>query len=159
MIAFICSLTVEQRLNAEQPAIESSIWERAFTQLGDAEPDLIHRFNSILVSEAKGPDEHAGHDSPTPPTQAKMSKLIESKLAAMQDRQWKVSLGKKTIEIRAQVDRILQIVIVAKDLGSSLASMDPIHAGIPWAGVCVILPVGYSSCGTLIGSNVVLSCS
>ena len=88
-----------------------------------------------------------------------MSKLIESKLAAMQDRQWKVSLGKKSIEIRAQVDRILQIVIVAKDLGSSLASMDPIHAGIPWAGICVILPVGSSSCGTLIGSNVVFSCS
>lgn len=88
-----------------------------------------------------------------------MSKLIESKLAAMQDRQWKVSLGKKSVEIRAQVDRILKIIIVAKDLGSSLASMDPIHAGIPWAGVCVILPVGSSSCGNLIGSNVVFSCS
>ena len=88
-----------------------------------------------------------------------MSKLIESKLAAMQDRQWKLSLGKKSIEIRAQVDRILQIVIVAKDLGSSLASMDPIHAGIPWAGVCVILLVDSSSCRTLIGSNVVFSCS
>ena len=88
-----------------------------------------------------------------------MSKLIESQLAAMQDRQWKVALGKKSIEIRAQVDRILQIVIVAKDLGSSLASMDPLHAGIPWAGVCVILPVGSSSCRTLIDSDVVLSCS
>ena len=71
-----------------------------------------------------------------------MAKLIESRIAAMQDRQWKLSLGKKSVEIRAQVDRILQIVIVAKDLGSSLAAMDPVHAGIPWAGVCVILPVG-----------------
>jgi len=52
-----------------------------------------------------------------------------------------VSLGKKSIELREQIDRVLQIVIVAKDLGSSLASMDPIHAGIPWAGVCVLLPV------------------
>ena len=119
----------------------------------------MHRFNSILVSEAKGPDKHAGHDSPTPPTQAKMSKLIESKLAAMQDRQWKISLGKKSIEIRAQVDRILKIIVVAKDLGSSLASMDPIHAGIPWAGICVILPVGSSTCGTLVGSEHVFSCS
>lgn len=76
-----------------------------------------------------------------PPAQVCLSDLIERKLAAMKDRQWRVSLGKKSIELREQIDRVLQIVIMAKDLGSSLASMDPIHAGIPWAGVCVLLPV------------------
>ena len=143
----------------EQPATETNIWERAFTELADAQPDLIRRFNSILVSEAQGSDEHADHDTPMPPTQEEMSKLIESKLAAMQSRQWKISLGKKSIEVRAQVDRILKIIVVAKDLGSSLASMDPIHAGIPWAGVCVILPVGPLSYENLTDPDVVSSCS
>ena len=48
---------------------------------------------------------------------------------------------RKAVEVREQVDRIVKVVLVAKDFISSAASIDPIHAGLPWAGVCMLLPV------------------
>lgn len=50
-------------------------------------------------------------------------------------------MGSHSIEVREQVDRIIKIVTVAKDFVSSVASLDPIHAGLPWAGVCMLLPL------------------
>ncbi|KAL8812788.1 MAG: hypothetical protein Q9200_000755 [Gallowayella weberi] len=50
-------------------------------------------------------------------------------------------MGEHSTEIRQQIDRIIKIVTVAKDFVSSVASMDPIHAGLPWAGICVLLPL------------------
>ncbi|KAK3175848.1 hypothetical protein OEA41_007170 [Lepraria neglecta] len=70
-----------------------------------------------------------------------MSALVTKKLAAMNSRQWRINLGRKSIEIRREVDRILKIVAVAKGFGTSLTSIDPVDAGIPWAGVCVLLPL------------------
>lgn len=71
-----------------------------------------------------------------------MSALVGKKLAIMEQKQWRMkTLSGKPVVIREQIDRIVKIVLVAKDFGSSLASMDPIHAGLPWAGVCMLLPV------------------
>lgn len=128
---------------AEDRALKQlkSLWGSAFSRLSDEKPDLVRRFSSILQSEADGVTLSSESGQQGPPTEAQLSDLIERKLAAMKNRQWRISLGKISIELRKQIDRVLQIVIEAKDLGSSLASMDPIHAGIPWAGVCVLLPV------------------
>ena len=49
------------------------------------------------------------------------------------------------MEVREQVDRIVKLVLVAKDFASAAASLDPIHAGLPWAGVCMLLPVSVST--------------
>jgi hypothetical protein len=73
--------------------------------------------------------------------QRQMASLVEKKLAAMRDKEWKITVRGKSLEIRKQVDRVLKIVLAGKDLISSAASMDPIHAGLPWAGVCMLLPV------------------
>ncbi len=70
-----------------------------------------------------------------------MSALVDEKLAAMNERQWRVRVCGRSVKVREQVDRIVKVVLVAKDFVSSAASMDPIHAGLPWAGVCMLLPV------------------
>lgn len=74
--------------------------------------------------------------------QKQMSELITKKLATMDQRQWRIKLSDdKSIVVREQIDQIVKIVLLVKDFGSSLASMDPLHAGLPWAGVCMLLPV------------------
>ncbi len=73
--------------------------------------------------------------------QRQMASLVEKKLAAMRDKEWKITVRGKSLDIRKQVDRVLKIVLAGKDLITSAASMDPIHAGLPWAGVCMLLPV------------------
>lgn len=70
-----------------------------------------------------------------------MSALVTKKLETMKQEQWKLQIGGKSIEVRQQVDRIVKVVLVGKDFITSVASMDPIHAGLPWAGVCMLLPV------------------
>jgi hypothetical protein len=73
--------------------------------------------------------------------QKQMAALVEAKLTAMSDRQWRFNFGNNTIQVRDQVDRIVKLVMVAKDFASTAAALDPVHAGLPWAGVCMLLPV------------------
>ena len=48
--------------------------------------------------------------------------------------------GKEVI-IRKQLNKIAKAVQISKDLGSAMASLDPLHAGLPWAGVCFIMQI------------------
>lgn len=123
---------------------DESLWHEAYVELRERNHDLVSAFEKILGSSstsgalALSPENVERYA----PTEAQLSQLVDEKLTYMNERQWRISLGKQSIEVRTQVDRILKIITVAKDFGSSLASLDPIHAGLPWAGVCVLLPVG-----------------
>ena len=78
-----------------------------------------------------------------------MSDLIAKKLAIMERKQWRIkTLGSQPVLVREQVDRIINIVLVARDFGSTLVNIDPVHAGLPWAGVCMLLPVNESARST-----------
>ena len=48
--------------------------------------------------------------------------------------------GKEVI-IREQLNNIIKAVQVFKDLGGAIAGLDPLHAGLPWAGICFIMQV------------------
>ena len=119
----------------------TGLWNQAYNYLRSDKEALVKTYEAVLVLDL----EEASSSDPEPltcmPTEKQMSALITKKLAAMNSRQWRINLGRKSIEIRHEVDRILKIVTVAKDFGSSLASIDPVHARIPWARVCVLLPV------------------
>ena len=80
-------------------------------------------------------------DGDTSKREKQMSALVDKKLEAMNKKQWRVRMCSRSVQIREQVDRIVKVVLVAKDFISSAASMDPLHAGLPWAGVCMLLPV------------------
>jgi len=47
----------------------------------------------------------------------------------------------RSVKVRKQVNRIVKVMLVAKDFVSSVANMDLVHAGLPWAEVCMLLPV------------------
>jgi hypothetical protein len=69
-----------------------------------------------------------------------MSALVQKKVDDMEQAQSKLRLGNKEIKLRPQVDRVVKVVIYAKDFVTSAVSADP-HAALAWAGVCVFLPV------------------
>lgn len=70
-----------------------------------------------------------------------MSSIIETRLKEINDRKWGFEVGDTSVIIGEQVDKIVEAVTAVKDLGTSLATLDPVHAGIPWAGICVLLSV------------------
>lgn len=43
--------------------------------------------------------------------------------------------------IRDQAERIVKFVQTFSSIGTAIAQIDPVHVGIPWAGVCAILNV------------------
>lgn len=46
--------------------------------------------------------------------------------------------------VKAQIDRVVKVVLFAKDFIASGAGTDP-HAAIAWAGVCLVLPLFLNS--------------
>ncbi|KAH6689768.1 hypothetical protein F5X68DRAFT_260368 [Plectosphaerella plurivora] len=57
-------------------------------------------------------------------------------------KRWKVTVKGRTIILRDVLEKITVWVSKFKDIGSSIASLDPIAAGLPWAAVCFILQAG-----------------
>ena len=39
------------------------------------------------------------------------------------------------------MESIVKIINNFKDAGTSAANADPVHAGLPWAGICLLLSV------------------
>ncbi len=106
-----------------------SRWDKAYDNLRREKEDLVNDFEKILLSEPEsGPS--AGFDSTDAAKREKvMRSFVSKKLAAMDDKKWRLEVAGSSIEVRAQVDRLLKTILVAKDFISSVASMDPIHAG------------------------------
>ncbi|KAJ5738870.1 hypothetical protein N7493_002025 [Penicillium malachiteum] len=118
---------------------DESLWEQAYEKLRRDEPDLVTSFERVVASEDESNSTNI-HAS-TQDRQQRMAALVDKKIAQMNDRKWRLSIGKADIEVREKVDQIVKIIMVAKDFISSAASIDPVHAGLPWAGICVLLPL------------------
>lgn len=57
------------------------------------------------------------------------------------EKRWKVTVGTRKLYLREKADTIIDLISKFKDLGTAVASLDPVHAGLPWAGVCVLLQI------------------
>jgi hypothetical protein len=114
-----------------QPSCE--LWDQALEKVRLDNPGLVEEYEKMLTRES-GITETASRNE-------QMQKIIKLRLRAMQSRQWEVKVGGIDIKVREQIDRIVGVISAIRDVGSSVAALDPVHAGIPWAGVCVLLSV------------------
>jgi hypothetical protein len=130
-----------------EPKVEhrKSLWDRAYDDLRDENKKLAEAFEKILLAEPEVGPNASLNDRDTSKREKQMSTLVEKKLAIMNDKQWRIKVCGRSVEVREQVDKIVKIVLVAKDFISTAASLDPVHVGLPWAGVCILLPVGYGN--------------
>ena len=71
----------------------------------------------------------------------KAAKFAEGKRQLCVDRRWKVALGGKTIVLREKADAVVTLIGKFKDIGSIAVDADPVHAGLPWAGICMLLQI------------------
>lgn len=56
-------------------------------------------------------------------------------------RRWKVTLAGRELVVREKLDSIIKSIQAFKELGATAAAFDPLHAGLPWAGVCLVMQV------------------
>ncbi|KAL9076312.1 MAG: hypothetical protein Q9161_001028 [Pseudevernia consocians] len=119
------------------------LWDRAYDLLMENEDGrkLMGSYEKVLLPEVLDKDvpvqasnSLAGFDK-----EKRMSELIIKKLDIVEKARWTFNVGDKTVEVKAQVDRIVKAVLYAKDFVSSAVGSEP-HAALAWAGVCVLLP-------------------
>ena len=120
------------------------LWDRAYGLLLEKESskNLLEKYEQVLLSElhneqlsAQTSIRLAGFDK-----EGQMLKLMAKKIDVVEKARWYVNVGEETVEIKAQVDRIVKAVLYAKDFISNAASSDP-HVALAWTGVCMLLPV------------------
>ena len=99
-------------------------------------------YEKVLLENVHGEDASTGTFASLKGAEReeRMSALVQKKVSDMEEMQIRLRLGGKEMELRPQVDRVVKVVIYAKDLVTSAVSVDP-HAALAWAGVCVFLPV------------------
>lgn len=65
----------------------------------------------------------------------------EDKKQLCVEKQWSMTIAGKEIVLRDKVNTVVDLISKFKDIGSIAVGADPIHAGLPWAGICLILQV------------------
>ncbi|KAI9762073.1 MAG: hypothetical protein M1840_001482 [Geoglossum simile] len=125
----------------EKAKSSKSLWDRAYDDLRTEKRELVEDFEAILMSEPEIELTTSLDDVDTSEREKLMSALVDKKLEVMSKRQWRVRMFGKPVQIREQVDRIAKVVLIAKDFIPSAATMGPLHAGLPWAGVCMLVPL------------------
>ncbi|KAI9730863.1 MAG: hypothetical protein M1834_005581 [Cirrosporium novae-zelandiae] len=117
-----------------------SLWDLAYEDLRNQKdgPKLIERFEKILNDQSKTKQTTitlGNEDTATKEDQ--MSALVNKQLKNMNEEKWRIKLIGKVVEVREQVDRVVSVVRAVKEFISPFAGIDPIHAGLPLAGLLV----------------------
>ena len=125
----------------------NDLWDRAYTALRKREnfKKIMDTYEKVLLENVQGEGSSTGTFASLKASKRKeqMSVLVQKKVDDMEEKQTKLRLGGKEIELRPQFDRVVKGVIYAKGFVTSAVSADP-HAALAWAGVCVFLPVSLS---------------
>jgi hypothetical protein len=134
------STSTHERITALHPTQPDAnqhkdLWDKAYFRLRDEKKELVETYESILVKNAAIPE--------SLPLKDKMKAVVDNGVCVMTNRQWKIRIPwrQEPVIVRDLVDKIVKIVLKFKDIGSLAASIDPIHAGLPFAGICTLLQV------------------
>lgn len=134
------SVPYDSLVGDDQP---KDLWDRAHRLLREDKSNrqLLLAYERIVLSEL--------NDVASPVTsvdwgsrdrRVQVSSLITKKLKVIEDTRWRLQLGKETVEVKAQVDKVVKTVMWAQGFVSSAITADP-HAALAWAGVSLLLPL------------------
>ena len=134
------SVPYDSLVGNDQP---KDLWDRAHRLLCEdkSNSQLVVAYERILASELNivaSPVVSA--DWGTRERSRQVSELIAKKLKIIEDTRWRLQLGRETVELRAQVNKVVKTVIWAQGFVSSAVSADP-HSALAWAGVSLLLPL------------------
>jgi hypothetical protein len=109
----------------------TDLWAAAYTKLREEKRSLVADYEDIMAQAMGG--SLSGLEL--------MSDVVAKKLEEFKRSQWMLRWRGKPLNVREKVEQVVKVVSVFRDLGTSTAALDPIHAGLPWAGICALLTV------------------
>jgi hypothetical protein len=109
--------------------------------------DLWNEAIQLLSSEEK--TTILNHSSTTPATLNTdvdtLLKAAQEKREICEKKRWTLKFRGKEVMMRDVVDRICTWLDNFKQIGDIIVNVDPIHCGLPWAGIRLLLQVGMNS--------------
>jgi hypothetical protein len=110
-----------------------AILEKALAELGEEERTAVKEFASMSDEDPKAALDTAYQAAKT------QQNVYNSKA-------WVWTVGGHKIKLRDLASNVVKFLDAFKDVGDILTSLDPVHAGLPWAGVKILLEVRSRSC-------------
>ena len=111
------------------------LWKQAYDVLELREPDLMRAYNLLLT-----PVRTSLTDPSLSPEM--IEKIVKSKLEDREAKQLVINLGKKSVKVREQGEKVVKFILWSKDIVSQALSAQP-YAALAWSGVSILLPVRY----------------
>ncbi|KAJ5730741.1 uncharacterized protein N7483_005249 [Penicillium malachiteum] len=97
--------------------------------------DLLQKYEALLLGQTD-----SSHDVPSEKRDfdPRLQSVVKNQIAALEDSRLKIPLGGRSIEVRKQIRRSIEVVLSAKEIISSAISAHP-QASLAWAGVLMLL--------------------
>lgn len=107
------------------PIANSNLWDEAHSRLSDKEREVISR--SGATGQAYNP--HL------------IIQYVQDKQKICEDKRWRFQQFGRTIELRETADKVLSWLQKFIAAGDIAVNVDPLHAGLPWAGIRLLAQV------------------
>lgn len=119
------------------PLTARNLWDEAWKELVREDPELVAKFDAI-VTKASSP----AATSPVPTYDHDFLKgFIAIQFDSIAQRQWHLQLGKCSVSVRSTLEKVIGIITTTKDFATQAAALDPLHAGLPVAAICLLVTV------------------
>jgi hypothetical protein len=118
-------------------------WDQAYDHLKAKNPKLFKTYQKCIVASDISDTTHSTTDLETLGSVERehfLAKLIEERLQAMKESQWKIAVGTIEIVVPDVWYNIAEKVLFATDFIAAAVSNEP-HAALAWAGASMLLPV------------------
>ena len=114
----------------------ANLWDQAWVGLMQDQPELAVRFDKHLFERPNtarslnGPIEKPGL----------LLDFINSQLSNIKQKEWRLRLSRThSIGVRESLERVIGVITTVKDFATLAAGLDPLHAGLPVAALCLIV--------------------
>ena len=107
-------------------------WQLAIQQLQKEDPSTTDQITAM---------QHAAAPAGQTDLAIQLLHATEQSRQTLEAKRWRIVVGSQEINVHEQFDRLVRGVMLFKDVGNAAASLDPLHAGLPLAGFCVLMGV------------------
>jgi hypothetical protein len=113
---------------ASSRQMNDKMWAEAHSHLSEKEQEVIARLLAADKSVSDWTPENLLWD-------------IQAKREICDKKRWTFKCGDHTIQLRDTADKVLDWLDKFKAAGDIVSNVDPLHAGVPWAGIRFLIQV------------------
>lgn len=122
-------------------------WAPAREKLSDKEREILKQ--ALEQPSHKDLSENTPQTSTLAPWPEQVVEICKQRQAGEHKRRWKFRVAGRDITLGGMLDNIVKLLEKIKLAGDIAVNADPIHAGLPWAAVRILLTVSESYIGSL----------